>query len=285
MIRRFFHRALAVAGVVSVSLACGPASAQRAAADICAPAGNTRPLPGLLEASGAALSRRTPGVIWSLNDSGQPIVHAVDASGAARGRVRIPNATVDDWEDISIAPCAGGSCLYIADIGDNNRARRAITIYRVAEPQPQDALSAPADVFTAVYPDGAHDAEALFIAGEDLFILTKEATAALYRFPQPLKPGAKVTLERVGALPLRAVTDAETSVDGAWVAVRTNDALALYRTADLTRGKANGITTSLRPLKEAQGEGVALDAGGLVYLVGEGQRAGSLNTLRCTLSK
>jgi hypothetical protein len=276
---------IALASLLSACTEGAPVSAQRAAAEICTPAAKSQSLPALPEASGAGLSRRTPGLIWSLNDSGEAVVHAIDATGAARGRVLIPNAAVDDWEDISVAPCAGGSCLYIADIGDNNRARRGITVFRVPEPQPQDAQSAPAEVFTARYPDGAHDAEALFVAGGDLFILTKDRTAALYRFPKPLQAGATVTLERVGELPLRGVTDAETSADGAWVAVRTNDELAFYRTPELSRGKSSAITTSLRPLKEPQGEGVAVDASGTVYLTGEGQRAGSLNTLRCTLPK
>jgi hypothetical protein len=260
-----------------------PASAERAAVEVCTPAGTPKPLIGLPEASGAALSRRSPGVVWSHNDSGQPVLHAFDAAGTTRGRVRIPNAAVEDWEDVSVAACPGGSCLYIADIGDNDRARRTITIYRIPEPHPQDAESGAADVFTAVYPDGAHDAEALFVAADDLFIATKDVTAGLYRFPTPLRTGAAMTLERVTSLPYRRVTDAETSSDGAWVAIRTNDAVGFHRTADLVRGKSGSLTMPLRALKEPQGEGVALDANGMVYLTGEGPRAGTLNTLRCTL--
>ena len=273
--------------IVSMLPACvdgTPASAERAG-EVCAPAGPSRPLNGLPEASGAAIGRRTPGVIWSHNDSGQPVLHAFDATGAARGRVRIPNAAVEDWEDVSVAACGDGSCLYIADIGDNDRARRSITIYRIPEPQPQDAVSETADVFTAVYPDGAHDAEALFVTGDDVFIATKDVTAGLYRFPAPLRTGAAMTLQRVTSLPLRRVTDAETSSDGAWVAIRTNDAVAFHRTADLARGKSGSLTMSLRALKEPQGEGVAVDADGMVYLTGEGPRAGTLNTMRCTLPK
>jgi hypothetical protein len=71
-------------------------------------------------------------------------------------------------------------------------------------------------------------------------------------------------LQRVSALPLRRVTDAETSSDDATVAIRTNDAVVFYRTADLTSAKPRGITVSLRALKEPQGEGVAVDADGLV---------------------
>src|SRR5688572_31114856 len=129
---RMTWRFLPSAAVVALALfvpACdsAPASAERAAADVCAADGPPKPLNGLSEASGAALSRRTPGVIWSHNDSGQPLLHALDAAGQSRGRVRIPKATGEDWEDISVAACSGGSCLYVADIGDNNRARRSIT--------------------------------------------------------------------------------------------------------------------------------------------------------------
>ena len=276
---------VALAVVVTACVDGAPASAERASLDVCTADGATKPLSGLPEASGAALSRRTPGVIWSHNDSGQPLLHAVDASGQSRGRVRIPNATVEDWEDVSVAACPGGSCLYVADIGDNNRARRSVTIYRIPEPQPQDSASAQADVFTAVYPDGAHDAEALFVAADEVFIVTKDVTAGLYRFPTPLRAGAAMMLERVTSLPLRRVTDAETSSDGAWVAVRTNDAVVFLRTADLTSVKPQEMTVSLRGLKEPQGEGVAIDANGLVYLTGEGPRAGTLNMLRCTLPK
>jgi hypothetical protein len=275
---------VALACVLSAGAADAPAAPKQSAANICTPAGTSRRLPTLLEASGVALSRRAPGVIWSHNDSGEPFLHAFDTTGVSRGRVRIPNAAVVDWEDISVGPCPGRTCLYVADIGDNGRARRSVTIYRVPEPQPSDTESAAPEIFTAVYPDGAHDAEALFVVGDDLFIVTKEAAAAIYRFPK-LRAGAAMTLERVAPLAMRRVTDAETSPDGEWVAVRTNDALAFYRSGDLVRGKGQGITVPLRPLKEAQGEGVALDASGMVYLTGEGARGGSFNTLRCTLPK
>lgn len=282
---RFFPSALLTVASMTACVEGTPASAERAAVEVCEAAAPSKPLNGLAEASGAALSRRTPGVIWSHNDSGQPTLHALDTAGQSRGRVRIPNATVQDWEDVSVAPCSGGSCLYIADIGDNDRARRSITIYRIPEPQPQDTASPQADVFTAVYPDGAHDAEALFVSADDLFIVTKDQNAVVYRFPKPLSGGAAMKLERVSELPLRRVTDAETSPDGATVAIRTNDAVVFYRTADLASAKPQGTTVSLRTLKEPQGEGVAVDANGLVYLTGEGPRAGTLNTLRCTLPK
>jgi hypothetical protein len=223
--------------------------------------------------------------MWSHNDSGAAVLFAIDGSGV-RGRVQVANASVDDWEDITAAPCPSGNCLYIADIGDNKRARRNITIYRVPEPAADEAQTGTAERFTLTYPDGPHDAEALFIVDAGLFVITKDDTGALYRIPQLPRAGGAATFERVGALLLPRVTDADASPDGNLVAVRTNDELVLYRTADLVRGgsKTTGVHIPLKALKEPQGEGVAVGADGRVYLASEASgSAGRLTSLRCTL--
>jgi hypothetical protein len=92
-------------------------------------------------------------------------------------------------------------------------------------------------------------------------------------------------MERVTTLPMPRVTDAETSTDGAWVAIRTGSDVAFYRAAEISRGGAAAVTAPLDAVREPQGEGVALDASGTLYLTSEGQRAGSLTALRCTLPK
>src|SRR5262245_19388635 len=61
----------------------------------------------LREASGVAVGRRTSGVLWSHNDSGDPVLIALGADGATRGRVWVAGAAVEDWEDIEVAPCPG----------------------------------------------------------------------------------------------------------------------------------------------------------------------------------
>ena len=65
----------------------------------------------LPEASGLAASRRTPGLLWSHNDSGEPVVFALNATGAVKDRVRVTGAQVEDWEAIAVGSCPQGSCL------------------------------------------------------------------------------------------------------------------------------------------------------------------------------
>ena len=274
----------AVFGLV-VLIGLPPLIAKGKSISPCEIVGGPTLLKGIPEASGLTLSRKTTGLLWSHNDSGAPVVFGVDASGV-RGQVRVPKATVIDWEDISAARCPSGDCLYIADIGDNNLIRRSVTIYRVAEPSATATETSPPDVFTAQYPDGPHDAEALFVVDAGLFIITKDDVGAMYRLPQPLSSKEPMALQRVGTLGLRKVTDADTSPDGRVVAVRTNNEVVFYRATDLTNGGPipHGIRTSLRTLDEPQGEGVALGGNGEVYLVSEGAgRAGRLTSLRCTL--
>ena len=125
----------AVFGVVALFVASpsSPAGAQRGGVQ-CQLAGPIVRVPGLSEGSGLALSRRVPGRLWTHNDSGKPILFALDARGAVTGRIEVTGATVEDWEAIAVGPCGTGSCLYIGDIGDNNASRKRITIYRLPEP-------------------------------------------------------------------------------------------------------------------------------------------------------
>src|SRR2546425_12391509 len=111
----------------------------------------------LPEARCVAVSRLSSGVLWAVNASGKPLLFALDPSGAVKGKVRVAGAAIDDWEDIAVGPCPAGSCIYVADIGDNNAPRSHVTIYRGPEPSPRDASTAAAEVFRATYPDGPHD--------------------------------------------------------------------------------------------------------------------------------
>jgi glucose/arabinose dehydrogenase len=251
------------------------------------------PLPGLSEASGLAVSRTSPGRLWSHNDSGKPVILALDATGRVTGQVAITNARVEDWEALSLAPCPSGWCLYIADIGDNNAKRPHVTIYRVPEPaQTSGAANADA-VIRASYPDGAHDAEALLAAPDGtLYVVTKGDTGhiALYRVPRATKGGA-ATLEAIGTLSKTApaqdarVTDGAISPDGEWVLLRTRTSLAFYRAAEFLKGDfREARRIDLRSLSEPQGEAVAFGAVNTIYVAGEGggkSQPGTLAVVAC----
>jgi len=277
-----------------------------------APAGAQQPcriasarslLPDLPEASGLAASRRNPGVLWTHNDSGDPFVFALTATGGVKGRVRVTGAQVWDWEDVAVGPCPKGTCLYIADIGDNDRRRRTITIYRTPEPLPGDAQTENVEVLRAMYPDGAHDAEALIVLpGGDMLVVTKgnAVPAALYRIRSPFRDGATVPLERVAALlPTKPngkdtsaarntrITDADASPDGRWIVLRTPRSLMFYEAGAFASGQIREVSHfDLAPAREPQGEGVALSADGDVWLVGEGggkSQPGTFLRLSCSL--
>lgn len=242
-------------------------------------------LPDVPEASGLAASRRYDQLLWTHNDSGNDaVLFAIDTSGVARGRVRVPSR-LRDWEDISAAPCISGDCLYIGDIGDNSMARRNTQVLVIPEPDPKDAQTARPDTYTVTYADGPHNAEAMFIVGGRLFIVTRDRVGGLYASATPLAGNHTVMLQRLSELGLVGVTDAEASPDAAAVAVRTTDEVVLYQTADLVRGEIKPrARIPIEGLREPQGEAVALGENGMLYLAGEGRpwnRAGRFISLRC----
>lgn len=270
------------------------------AADTCRTVQSATGLPDVVhETSGLASSGRDPQVLWTHNDRGNEAhLYAVRTDGALLNRVAITGAEHTDWEDIERAPCAAGTCLYIGDIGDNNGSRENITIYEVPEPELSGAAPVQARVLNARYPDGAHNAESMFILpGGDLFIVTKgdDGPVTLYRYEGAARqPGAprNVVLQRVRELMtqprgrLDLVTGASATPDGRHVAIRTYGALHIYPAAELVgHGEVAPLIIDLRPLKEVQGEGVMITDDGTVWLSSEAERSGQprLARLSCAL--
>lgn len=257
----------------------------------------TADLPMLPEASGLALARQGTPRLFALNDSGAPELVVLSPRGAALGTVVVSGAQVVDWEDVSSAACGDGSCLIVGDIGDNARQRDRITVYRVPEPREGDRMVR-AERYEGEYPDGPHDAEALFVGPRgQLFILTKQGRGArLYAWPVRLTSGvnrltfvAELRLDGGGGgRRFARITDAESSPDGREVAVRSNDTLFLFPMTSIVAGQTTGVREiSLRHLREPQGEGVAPGRDGQLFLVGEGGgkgRPGTFASLACPQS-
>jgi hypothetical protein len=289
---------MSVWGALVVAAFLTPPDAPAQSAVQCNPAGTLIRVAELPEGSGLTASRRTPGRFWSHNDSGDPVLVALDETGRVTGRLRIDGATVEDWESVAVGECPSGSCIYVADIGDNDADRDRITIYRIPEPAAPSGSVKVSDVFHATYPDGAHDAETLLIgAGGRLYVVTKGETGpvSMYRFPNELKTGSTARLERVGgprdsgpAAENDRVTDGAVSPNGQWIALRSTNSVTFYRAAELLIGKWREVgRVPLTTLREPQGEGVAFGSDSTMYLVSEGggkKQPGTFARLTCTLN-
>ncbi len=169
----------------------------------------------------------------------RPAFFALSGSGQLLATIDVDGATAVDWEDIAVGPPSStvaadrssstGQTLYLADIGDNGRSRRSITVYRTPEPavDPSSAgttAHVTADALSFTYPDGPHDAEALMVdpRSGDLVIVTKDWSlgghSQVFRAPGDRPAGSTTVLEQVATVDLPAgtlVTGADVSADGA----------------------------------------------------------------------
>lgn len=197
--------------------------------------------PAVKESSGLAASRSNPGIYWTHNDSGDdPLVYAFDATGESRGVYRVADAKARDWEDMAVGPGPqpGQSYLYLGDIGDNDKARSEVVVYRVPEPKLTAAdnastkakpkLTAPANAIRLRYPDGKFDAETLLVhpTNGNLYIVTKVMlkNATVYEAAAPLMPGKVITMKRITDIKVPSIvggvlTGGSISPDGRRVAL------------------------------------------------------------------
>lgn len=252
----------------------------------------------LPENSAAAMSRTQRGVLFTINDSGnEPVLYAIDTTGAPRGAWRVHGASNIDWEAVSIGPCAAGgppTCVYIGDTGDNDGTLAERTIYRVAEPR---AIAGTSTVDAArldyVYPDGPHDVEAMYVAPNgDTFLISKRPSvgvggrlrpALVFRLAAAAwKSSGRAQAERIdsleivpGSAPLRVITDAALSPNGRYLAARTYMQVYVFATDSGTGRVDHRVPPSvcnIVSLGEAQGEGITwADDDGRLVLTSEGR--------------
>ncbi|HEY0153127.1 MAG TPA: hypothetical protein VGB92_14075 [Longimicrobium sp.] len=298
---RFSRRMLPLLALAAACAEDGGGAEDTAAEEGCRIESRDVTLPEhVKEASGIAFSRTLRGVLWTHNDSGhQPELFGLDAAGHEVATFPV-GVGMRDWEDMAVGPCAEGSCVYMADIGDNSRGSEPLALLVAPEPSAAGERVGPVRTYSARFPDGRpRDAEAIFVLpGGDVYLISKGTRTAvdLFRWPTPLREGAPATLVHVRQLaptpsqPGDRVTGASASPDGRFVAVRTYSLVNVYRTTDLVGDSpappAPLRRTDLIPLGEAQGEGVALADDGTVALVSEGHGRhvpGTMSVLRCPL--
>jgi len=142
----------------------------------------------LLEASGIQASYSRLGDFFVHNDGGEPVLYAIDESGADLGSITIVPAKNKDWEDITSVPIDGKRWIVVGDIGDNQAKRKFIKLYFIEEPETgkHERYSGQQDLkhaLTLTYPDGPRDCESLAYDPVDkqiLLISKRDKPARLY---------------------------------------------------------------------------------------------------------
>jgi hypothetical protein len=174
---------------------------------------------GLAEASGMTASGAHEGVVWVVEDSGEPpdelpVVRAFDPTGDQVGSVTLDGWNNRDTEALSMGP---RRTLWVADIGDNNAVRESVVVHTFTEPIGLYEITLTPVSYRLTYPDGPHDAESLMVDPVDgrVYVATKSALGdgTLYVAPEELVADQTHELTSVTRVP-SWITDGSFTPDG-----------------------------------------------------------------------
>ncbi len=237
--------------------------------------------PTLVEASGLAVSRQNPSILYSHNDSGHPNwLYALGINGENYGHFILEGAGSRDYEDICVGPgpVDGVNYVYLGDIGDNHAQFNFIVIYRFPEPDlsqltadgtyiiPENQI----ERIELTYPDGARDAETLMIDPwtKDLYIVTKrDEFSTVYRSKFPQQPGFRKELEKLAQLPFNWALGGDISLDGEMIGIK-DDTRIFYWERNLGESVVTALSRKPKTLPyivEPQGESFAWSPNGNRY--------------------
>ncbi|MGC4869483.1 hypothetical protein ACLQ3B_29035 [Micromonospora sp. DT53] len=197
-----------------------------------------------------------------------------------------------DTEDLAIGP---DGTLWVADIGDNDRSRLTVGVWRLAPGAEKPVLH------RMTYPDRPHDAEALLLdaSGQPL-IVTKGGSGSVFLYgpATALRPDATPMLTALGTVTLPTtttsnpfsflgrgvITGAASAPDGRRVVLRSYADAFEYDVpdGDVVRALTTG-TPRVTPLPdEPQGESITYSRDGRSLLTvseSAGQPAGARSTI------
>lgn len=214
--------------------------------------------PEIVESSGL-VSR--DGLFTTVNDSGDAgRVFVVDpATGQTVGETAFGEA-----EDVeAVAPAAGRDVL-VGDIGDNRRVRDSVRLVRVPAARSEQTVAG--TTYELVYADGSHDAETLLVQPRTgrVYVVSKDFFGGVvYAAPKTLSTDRPNVLRPVGdALPI--ATDGAFFPDGRHVIVRDYSRALVYTFPSLEQ------VGEVQLPEQPQGEGIAVDEQGAVFVSSEG---------------
>ena len=237
----------------------------------------------ITESSGLAASRRTAGVFWTHNDSGdKPNLYAFDLRGRDLGTWQIQGITSRDWEDMASFSLGGKCWLLVADTGDNDRKCKTPMLHVIPEPRVDpNRPVAGGQVGVAMtipffYDDGCQDCEAVGVdaTSRTILLISKRGKRTVYELPLPDKaPARPLTAKSIATLDLGMVVAIDVSPDGLRAVVATYGDLTEY-----ARGPGESWAVAFgRPGRtitapgRTQGESVCFGPDGkTLYLTSEG---------------
>jgi len=258
----------------------------------------------IVESSGLARSPRNLTVVWTHNDSGSPLLFAVDFDGETHTTVELEDVEVFDWEDIASGPSPidGSPSLFIGDVGDNvedDVTRASLFVHVVTEPDLAALVSGGTvglkpTTWELVWPDAPHDVETLLVQpdGSGVILVTKSISGESIVATADLSgdPAEIVTLVEVGQVSLvepdppnaaaggplgpvgfRTATGGDVDPDGRKVAIRTYEDLLEWDVAD--GDVVAALSTPPRRIDlpdSTQGEGLAYGTAGSILASSEG---------------
>ncbi|WP_423148060.1 hypothetical protein [Rubrolithibacter danxiaensis] len=248
----------------------------------------------LREISGLVFSVQNQDKIWVHNDGRQRMkLVLIDEKGNTDAVFRSKDI-ITDWEDIAIDVKGkkGKPYVYVGDIGDNDAKRPVINVVRFAEPAAGDEQELQnTEKIYLKYPDGSHDAEAMFIdpISRQLYIITKrEENVGVYSAPISAGAGDTVLLKKAAKLNLKGVdvlrwvTGADISRDGSQILIRSYGYVYYWK-----RNTGQSVEQALREepdvlphASEIQGEAIGfIPEGNGFYTLSEGKHV-ALNFTR-----
>lgn len=255
----------------------------------------------LPEASGIGVSTAHDDLLWFINDSGSNAeLVSLDLKTRSYAVVEVAGAKSVDWEDLEVFEYAGDSWLLVADVGDNFSRREHVTLYLLREPDKGDGEALVHAEIVLKYPDGARDAESIAVDPDtaSVYLLSKrERRPRLYRVGlEQFLPGGSYErvpefLGKVSSIPPpskkemrrfpkygknRARPTAMTLLrDGSAIALMTYRGAYLAKLSD-DRDWLHALNNSICAIDTpnlAQGETIAADSQGRLYLTSEGRKA------------
>lgn len=177
----------------------------------------------LEEVSGLAASVGNPGLLWTINDSGNRAeVLLIDEKLNIKLTCALDKIINRDWEDIAVGPGpdAGKTYIYVGDIGDNMAIFPYKIVYRFEEPKfTEGSEKVVITNFDRIVfqLDVKKDTESLMIdpKTKNLYVVSKrEKPVYVYELKYPYSTVDTLTAQKIGSIPFGQIVAADFSADG-----------------------------------------------------------------------